>query len=307
MTPKSDPKANIAPSVAEELFASPRAYPVPDRRASGPKSQPVKGYLHRDPFFKRDDKTPETAIVDANRVYYRELNATVDGLIRDGVRDLTLTNVNGQRYIANGQTAPDLHITIEGTPGQDLGMFLGGPQITVTGNAQDGVGNTMEAGSIVVHGSAGDVVGYGMRGGEVFIKGDAGYRVGIHMKQYKDRVPTIVVGGKARAFFGEYMAGGRMVLLNLCSQLDGDEVGAYMGSGMHGGEIYVRGEVQRWQCGREVGLSAVTAEEMDALTPLITRFCETFDLDVEEALHSVPFTKIAPTSSRPYGNLYANL
>ncbi|MDR1412621.1 MAG: hypothetical protein LBJ07_01690 [Actinomycetes bacterium] len=244
--------------------------------------------------------------MDADHIYYRELNAAIAGLVADGVRDITLRRVNGQRYLGNGLTSPDLRLRIEGVPGQDLGMFLGGAAIEVYGNAQDGVGNTMEAGHIHVHGSAGDVVGYGMRGGEVFIRGDVGYRVGIHMKQYQSRVPTIIIGGKARDFFGEYMAGGRMILLDVASQLSGDALGMYVGTGMHGGEIYARCPVNPAQCGREVGLTPATDDQMAELTPLISRFCTVFGLDADRALAG-QFTRIAPVSSRPYGNLYVNL
>jgi len=77
------------------------------------------------------------------------------------------------------------------------------------------------------------VLGYGMRGGKVFIKGDVGYRVGIHMKAYENLVPIMVCGGKSRDFFGEYMAGGLLVLLGMNSQFDGPLVGGYVGTGMH--------------------------------------------------------------------------
>ena len=80
-----------------------------------------------------------------------------------------------------------------------------GPLLTVYGNAQDGVGNTMDEGRIVIHGDAGDIVGHSMRGGKIFIRGDAGYRVGIHMKEYGEKKPTLVVGVTAQDFLGEYL------------------------------------------------------------------------------------------------------
>ena len=119
---------------------------------------------------------------------------------------------------------------------------MDGPEIEVHSNGQDSIGNTMNAGKVIIHGHAGDVIGYAMRGGKIFIKGDVGYRVGIHMKSYKDNVPYIVIGGCASNFFGEYMAGGVMVLLGIGN--DGQPVaGDYVGAGMHGGMIYVRGDI----------------------------------------------------------------
>jgi glutamate synthase domain-containing protein 3 len=161
----------------------------------------------------------------------------------------------------------------------------------------------MNAGKVVVHGDAGDVLGYGMRGGRVFIKGDVGYRVGIHMKAYEDNVPVMVCGGKARDFFGEYMAGGLLVLLGMNSRIEGPLVGGYVGTGMHGGAIYLRGEVEPWQCGKEVGVFAATEEDMAALTPVLAEYCEALGVDLGEVL-AEPFTKLVPVSHRPYGKMY---
>jgi len=167
-------------------------------------------------------------------------------------------------------------------------------------------GNTMNAGNVVVHGDAGDVLGYGMRGGRVFIKGDVGYRVGIHMKAYEDLRPIMICGGKARDFFGEYMAGGLLVLLGMNSRLEGPLVGGYLGTGMHGGEIFVRGEVESWQCGKEVGVFTATEEDLEGLRPVLSEYCEAFGMDIDEVL-SEPFTRLVPVSHRPYGKLYTYL
>jgi glutamate synthase domain-containing protein 3 len=125
----------------------------------------------------------------------------------------------------------------------------------------------MNAGRVIVHGDAGDVLGYGMRGGRVFIKGDVGYRVGIHMKAYEGHVPVMVCGGKSRDFFGEYMAGGMLVLLGMDTRIDGPLVGGYVGTGMHGGVIYLRGEVEPWQCGKEVGIFTADEDDLKTLRP----------------------------------------
>ena len=92
---------------------------------------------------------------------------------------------------------------------------LAGADITVRGNAQDAVGDTMNDGSIVIHGNIGDAAGYAMRGGRIYVKGNAGYRAGIHMKEYKDKKPVIVIGGRAGSFLGEYQAGGLIIVLGL--------------------------------------------------------------------------------------------
>jgi len=73
---------------------------------------------------------------------------------------------------------------------------------------------------------------------------------------------------------------------------------------MHGGVIYLRGAVEPWQCGAEVGISEATAEDLAELRPVIEQYAGATDMDAEEIL-SAPFTKLVPFSHRPYGKLYA--
>jgi len=241
--------------------------------------------------------------INAKGVYYRDLNKTIRDLIfKDGVDEIELLNVNGQRYIGDG-ISRKVKIIIHGVPGNDLGVFMDGPTIIVNSNAQDGVGNTMNDGKIVIHGMAGDVIGYGMRCGKIFIKDDVGYRVGIHMKSHKDKIPFLIVGGKAGDFFGEYMAGGVLILLGL-EENDKPIVGDYVGTGMHGGAIYVRGEVDKRQLGKEVGIKELNAEDYGLIEPVLKEYCEDLRLDMNQVM-SKKFIKLIPVSHRPYGRLYA--
>ncbi|MGQ9653023.1 MAG: hypothetical protein ACUVXD_03065 [Thermodesulfobacteriota bacterium] len=243
--------------------------------------------------------------IDATGLHYRDLNQRIREAIRRGELRFELVGVNGQRYIADGLEG-EIEIRILGTPGQDLAAFMNGPTVWVHGNAQDGVGNTMDAGKIMVRGMAGDVVGYGMRGGVIHVLGDVGYRVGIHMKSYKDKVPLIVIGGKAGDFLGEYMAGGRIVLLGMfgTSPLDRPICGNYLGTGMHGGTIYVRGSVDPYRLGR--GLTSKSLEDGDIqfLDSAIRAFAQDFELDPDPILTG-RFIKIQPATHRPYGSMYA--
>ena len=113
-------------------------------------------------------------------------------------------------------------------------MFMSGPTIIVHGNADHAPGNTMDKGKVIIHGSAGDAVAHSMRGGRVYVRDNIGYRGGIHMKQYMEKRPIVVVGGSARAFLGEYMAGGLLIVLGLGVFHPISEQG--VGSGIHGGE-----------------------------------------------------------------------
>ena len=264
------------------------------------RSAPIEGYVAVDPEVTVDGTH---ATIECRGVYYRNVNEAVRRCFAEGVKNVTLEHVNGQRYIGTGISGQDLRIEVNGTAGQDLAMFMDGPTVEIHGNAQDGVGNTMNAGKVIVHGDAGDVLGYGMRGGKVFIRGDVGYRVGIHMKAYENKIPTMVCGGKSRDFFGEYMAGGLLVLLGMNSSFEGPLVGGYVGTGMHGGAIYLRGEIEPWQTGKEVGMFTADEEDMKTLRPLIEEYCSDMGMDAEEVL-SAPFTKLVPVSHRPYGKLY---
>lgn len=261
---------------------------------------PIEGYVTERPSVVREG---DTATIDCRGIYYKQVNEAVRTAFDEGARLVVLDGVNGQRYIGTGLKGAEHTVRVSGTPGQDLGMFMDGPTIEVFGNAQDGVGNTMNAGKVVVHGSAGDVLGYGMRGGKVFIKGDVGYRVGIHMKAYESARPIMVCGGKARDFFGEYMAGGLLILLGIDSRIEGPMVGGYLGTGMHGGEIYVRGEIESWQCGKEVGVFSADEDDMASIKPVLQEYCEAVGFDLDEVM-AEPFTKLVPLSHRPYGKLY---
>jgi glutamate synthase domain-containing protein 3 len=242
--------------------------------------------------------------VEAKGVYYMDLNKAIREEIKKGESRFSLLNINGHRYLADGVKA-EVKIDIHGVPGQDLGAFMNGPIIKVMGNAQDGVGNTMDGGKISIDGMAGDVCGYAMRGGKIHIRGDCGYRVGIHMKEYFEKVPVIIVGGKAGDFFGEYMAGGRLILLGMYSKHPERPIsGIFMGTGMHGGSIFVRGRVEEYRLGKELGVADPTDQEMEILEFLLLDFAKDFGLDHKEIM-SKPFFKYYPKSLRPYGNMYA--
>ena len=264
----------------------------------------IEGYRYVAPSVERNG---DAVTIDATGVYYQQLNDAVRDEIAAGAKTITLTGVNGQRYIGCGLRVSGVKVAVHGCAGNDLAMFGDGTEIEVFGNAQDGVGNTMSNGRVVVHGDAGDVLGYGMRGGRVYIKGDVGYRVGIHMKAYEKLVPVLVCGGKARDFFGEYMAGGMLVLLGMNTRDQAQPIaGSFLGAGMHGGVIYVRGTVEPWQCGAEVGITEVGEEHMAELRPVIEDYAAALSMDAEEIL-SRPFTRIAPMSHRPYAKLYASM
>jgi glutamate synthase domain-containing protein 3 len=204
--------------------------------------------------------------INAQGIYYRDLNRTIRDAVAGGAGTIELDNVNGQYFIGDGINKP-VTITINGVPGNDLGAFMNGATIIVKENGQDNIGNTMNAGKIIVHGHAGDVLGYGMRGGRIHILKDVGYRIGIHMKSYDTNKPVLIAGGKAGDFFGEYMAGGVLVLLGMFDLDDSDR------------------------------------EELESY---LKDYCADFSLDFAEVM-AEKFVKIIPKSKRPYGNMYCTM
>ncbi len=241
--------------------------------------------------------------VDASGLHYSELNTRLRDIVANGNRKIELRNVYGQRYIGTDLDKP-VEIEIFGTPGNDLGAFMNGPRIIVHGNAQDGCGNTMNEGEIIVHGHAGDTVGLSARGGRIFIREDVGYRAGIHMKEYEDKMPVVVIGGTAQDFFGEYMAGGTLILLGLNLGEDKSHKARFIGTGMHGGVIYVRGNVADYQMGKEVGVADLEESDHDALRKYVSEFAGYFDFNAGDIL-AHKFIKLFPRWLRPYGRLYA--
>lgn len=243
--------------------------------------------------------------VDAQGLHYRELNRLVREAVAGGERRVRLDNVLGQRYIADGITEPAI-IEVHGTPGADLGAFMSGPTVVVRGNCQDGPGNTMDDGRIVVHGSAGDVVGYAMRGGTVIVRDNVGYRVGIHMKGVDGKQPAIVVGGCAMGFFAEYMAGGTAVVLGLTAGPKRTQVGQFCATGMHGGEVFIRGEVDDWLYDpRSVRAKHADDDDRERIRGFVLEYCTEFGADPAPILDA-PFTVLRPASHRPYGSSYAH-
>lgn len=241
--------------------------------------------------------------IDAQGLHYRDLNQKIKDAVASGADSIDLMNVNGQYFIADGINRP-VTITIHGVPGNDLAAFMNGATVVVRDNGQDNIGNTMNSGKVVVHGHAGDVLGYGMRGGRIHILKDVGYRVGIHMKSYNENRPVLIAGGNAGDFFGEYMAGGILVLLGMFSDSQiKDKHGFCLGTGMHGGVIYVRGGVDESRLSNEVGVFELTEGDLKELEGYVREFCRDFKLGYKDVMKE-RFVKIMPLSKRPYSDLY---
>lgn len=234
--------------------------------------------------------------IDASMLDFRQLNAA----IRDCTGDAAVTGCSGQRFIGAGLERGKL--ILSGTPGNALGAYLNGARIEVCGNAQDAVGDTMNAGRIVVRGSIGDAAGYVMRGGELYVQGNAGYRAGIHMKAYGDKLPVMVIGGKAGSFLGEYQAGGIIVVLGLTESAR-PIVSNFPCTGMHGGKLFLRSDCKNILLPKQVIARPASHKDLDGIWTYLHTFCELFGGDCDKLVQQ-PFTLITPNSSNPYKQLY---
>ena len=234
-------------------------------------------------------------IISAKNLDFRKLNQA----IRNADEAICIDDCYGQRFICSGLKEKTL--TINGTPGNALGAYLDGGDILVNGNAQDAVGDTMNGGRIVIHGNAGDALGYAMRGGKIFVKGSAGYRTGIHMKEYKNKKPAIVIGGSVGSFLGEYLAGGLIVVLGIGAE--GVPVGNFTGTGMHGGRIFIRTKEKLVNLPTQVIGKIASKEDLKEIEPFISEFASYFGMNAD-VLMKDRFYILKPNVKNPYKQLY---
>jgi len=97
------------------------------------------------------------------------------------------------------------------------------------------------------------------------------------------------------------MAGGLVILLRKDAHRIYAERGT--GSGIHGGEIFIRGEIDPFSLGVGARSSPATLEEIASITPFIQQYTDAFGGDLEQFTRS-PFTRIVPGSTRPFANKY---
>ena len=203
----------------------------------------------------------------------------------------------GERFIGCGANSETV-LQLTGTPGNALGAYLNGGKISVHGNVQDAVGDTMNDGEINVHGSAGDALGYAMRGGGIFVRDHVGYRAGVHMKACGAKQPVLVIGKNAGSFLGEYLAGGRIILLRVGYEYT--LLPDYIATGMHGGEIWVRSAVTPQNIPPYL---LCKQEAPDAIAAVLHEFCARFCI-AEKELYDSPFYCLRPNPDHPYKKVY---
>ncbi|MBW3011834.1 hypothetical protein KY311_01485, partial [Candidatus Woesearchaeota archaeon] len=129
----------------------------------------------------------------------------------------------------------------------------------------------------------------------IFIKENAGYRVGVCMKGFEEKLPVIVVGGDVKDFLGEYMSGGRIIVLG--------KAGNYIGTGMHGGIVFIKGKLEQPQLGFGAVIEELTDWDKNEIKRCLGPFCKNFNIDINK-INADEFTKVVPLNNRPYMNKY---
>jgi len=142
----------------------------------------------------------------------------IGSLVTRGFRDITVMNVRGQRFIANGLGGDtnNLRIDIYGSSGDYLASGIDGAEVVVHGSGQDQLAQIMKSGKLVVHGDVGQTFMYGAKGGQAFVLGNAAGRPLINAVGK----PRVVINGTCLDYLAEsFMAGdpladGGFVVLN---------------------------------------------------------------------------------------------
>ncbi len=211
--------------------------------------------------YKRPEQTIPTShaagavpTLDSSGVGFAEINEFLRKAYRSGSETVRIDNASGQRYLGMGfstkqedGTRRKFKVLINGYPGNCLANLNDGVSYEVHGNVSDDLADTMHAGSVLIHGSARDVAGQTLQGGHIFVRGSVGNRAGIQMREYKQAKPYLIVGETADDYLGEYMAGGILAVLNLSGS--DRPVGKFAATGLVGGTMYIRGEVDPIQLG----------------------------------------------------------
>jgi len=71
--------------------------------------------------------------------------------------------------------------------------------------------------------------------------------------------------------------------------------------------MYIRGKIELWQLGKEVGIVEMEKEDWKFLEKEVGNFCRIFGFDVDDVDEVLgrEFLKLKPVTKRPYGKIYA--
>ena len=102
---------------------------------------------------------------------------------------------------------------------------------------------------------------------------------------------------------GEYQAGGIIVVLG--NHKDGKPIiGNFCGTGMHGGEIYLRCEKVPAKLPAQVRAERLEKIPQGTVRALVSRWCSLFG-EQESAFTEAVYYRLTPDSENPYRQMYA--
>ena len=193
--------------------------------------------------------------VDCASRSVREINEAIRRLVKDGTREILLTNPGARHNLAVA-ILTDVAITIDGPVGYYAGGMSDGVRLTIRGSAGWGVAEGMLSGTVVVEGNAGNGAAASIRGGTVVIRGDAAARAGIAMKG-----GLLVIGGDTGYMTGFMMQRGRIIVCG--------NAGPALADSMYEGVIFVGGEIA--ELGNDTVVSDATADERAEIRATLSR------------------------------------
>jgi len=182
---------------------------------------------------------------NGERIESRVLEEKIQEAVANGERRLKILafgqhGIGGRLWKAGDE---NVHIRIEGPPGQRLGSLgFDSTTIEVDGPASDDTGWLNAGAEIIVHGNAGNGTCNGMAQGAVRVAGNIGAR-GMTMTKSNPRFapPELWVLGSVGDYFGEFMAGGIAVICGVDPQNRDNVLGYRPFVGMVGGKAFFRG------------------------------------------------------------------
>ena len=92
------------------------------------------------------------------------------------------------------------------------------------------------------------------------------------MKAYGDKVPALVIGGKAGSFLGEYQAGGIILVLGL-SQTRRPIVSNFPCTGMYGGKLYLRSDGRGLRLPEQVDARPAGEGDLAEIGKYVENYC----------------------------------
>ena len=214
--------------------------------------------------------------IDAKDLHYTPLNQQIRAAVAEGAKEIVIDNVLGQRFIGDGLRGDGVTITVNGVPGGDLAMFMSGPTIIVNGNAtmhratpwtrerSSSMGAPVTP-SPTACGAAGLCPGQHRLPGRHPYETIPGETPDPRCRRIGPGIPRRIHGRRTP----------HCPWLNSITPVS--ERG--IGSGIHGGEIIIRGTVDEKNLGVGAKQQPITSKEREAIMPIIMDFAQVFGID----------------------------